>query len=163
MLFERIFRELNGTGVLYLAVGGIAVNLHGFARATGDLDIMISFEPDNVKRFVAAAQKLGLQPRAPVPISDFEDPKKRNTWMTEKGMHAFTLVQPRNPLEQLDVVLSAGLDFDAAYARRETAVAGDVEIPLVGLDDLIALKQHAGRDRDLIDLKALKTIREIKR
>lgn len=163
MLYERIFRKLNSSGVRYLAVGGIAVNLHGFPRATGDLDILLSFEPRNVDVFLKVAKELGLKPRAPVPVDDLKDPAKRREWALNKGMHAFTLVNLENPMEQLDVVIDEVFDFDAAYARRETVRAGEVQIPLICVDDLIALKEKSGRDRDLVDLKVLKELKEIKR
>jgi len=163
MLYDKIFRSLLDFKVRYLAIGGIAVNLHGFPRATGDLDILLSFEPANVDAFLAAARKLGLKPRAPVPMEGLSDPEKRREWAIEKGMHAFTLISPNNPMEQLDVVISDHIDFEEAYARRETVAAGEVEIPLVCMDDLIALKEKSGRDRDLIDLKVLKELKEIKR
>ncbi len=162
MLYERIFQQLNSAGVRYLAVGGIAVNLHGFARATGDLDILISFEKANVDALLAAAKQLGLRPRAPVPLDDFRDAEKRREWAEEKGMHAFTLINPENPMEQLDIVFSVVIDFDAAYARREMVAAGDAKIPLIDIEDLMVLKAQTGRDRDLIDLKALRAIKGIK-
>lgn len=163
MLYEQIFRKLNDAGIRYLVVGGIAVNLHGFARATGDLDVLLALDQKNVDSFVAAVKTLSLQPRAPVSIDDFADGQNRRTWAEEKGMHAFTLLDPQRPMEQLDVVLSAEIDFEAAYGRRETVAAGDVSIPLIGIDDLMLLKSKAGRDRDLIDLKALETIKGMKR
>ena len=40
-LFEKVFRELNKTRVKYLVVGGVAVNLYGYLRFTGDLDLLL--------------------------------------------------------------------------------------------------------------------------
>ena len=48
MLYEKIFRELAQRKIKYMVIGGIAVNIHGYSRATGDLDIMLSFEDDNL-------------------------------------------------------------------------------------------------------------------
>ena len=50
MFYERIFRELANRNIKYLVIGGIAVNIHGYSRATGDLDIMLSLEKDNLER-----------------------------------------------------------------------------------------------------------------
>jgi DNA polymerase II small subunit/DNA polymerase delta subunit B len=38
--FEKIFRSLNKAKVRYLVVGGVAVNIYGYPRFTGDLDIL---------------------------------------------------------------------------------------------------------------------------
>lgn len=41
MLYERIFREFYNVGLQYAVIGGVAVNLHGYVRGTGDLDMVI--------------------------------------------------------------------------------------------------------------------------
>lgn len=37
--FGRLLEELNGAGVQYVVIGGIAVIRHGVVRATKDLDV----------------------------------------------------------------------------------------------------------------------------
>lgn len=44
--FEPIFEALNATGVRYVVVGGVAVNLHGHQRLTKDLDLVIELVPE---------------------------------------------------------------------------------------------------------------------
>ena len=41
MIYEEIFKEFECLGVRYLVVGGMAVNLFGYARLTMDMDIMV--------------------------------------------------------------------------------------------------------------------------
>ena len=60
MLYERIFKKFNLNRLKYLIIGGIAVNLHGFSRATGDLDILISLEDKNIEKFIKAIKSLKL-------------------------------------------------------------------------------------------------------
>ena len=48
-----------------------------------------------------------------------------------------------------------GLDFDAAWPNRVTAAFGDVEAPVLGLDDMRVAKRAAGRLKDLADLEEL--------
>lgn len=91
MLFEHIFKELEAHKVKYLVIGGIAVNLHGFARATGDLDIMISYDDSNVEAFLMAAGALDLTPKIPVKLEEFSDPSKREMWQNSKNMKVFSL------------------------------------------------------------------------
>ena len=40
MLYDDVFRELAVRRVRYLGVGGIALNLHGYARLTMDMDLI---------------------------------------------------------------------------------------------------------------------------
>ena len=48
-----------------------------------------------------------------------------------------------------------GLNFSEAWPRRITKMIDGVEINYVSRDDLIILKQAAGRERDLRDIDAL--------
>ena len=73
MLYERIFRELAQRKIRYLVIGGIAVNIHGYPRVTGDLDIMLSFERDNIKEFIALVKDLGFNPKIPARIEELSD------------------------------------------------------------------------------------------
>lgn len=49
-----VFRALDGNGVDYAVFGAIALGLHGLARATGDLDLFLRPDPDNVERLKTA-------------------------------------------------------------------------------------------------------------
>jgi ABC-type tungstate transport system permease subunit len=40
-LFEPVFEALNGAQVRYVVVGGFATVLHGHARLTADIDLVI--------------------------------------------------------------------------------------------------------------------------
>lgn len=51
-------RELNARGAKYLVVGGMAVNVHGYLRATEDIDILLEGSPDNQQRVCAALEYL---------------------------------------------------------------------------------------------------------
>ena len=57
-LFEKVFRELNKTRVKYLVVGGVAVNLYGYVRFTGDLDILLLLEEKNLGKMAKVMEKL---------------------------------------------------------------------------------------------------------
>ncbi|MEP6949892.1 MAG: hypothetical protein ABI863_11480, partial [Ginsengibacter sp.] len=41
------WKSLNQYDVKYIMIGGFAVNLHGFSRTTGDLDIWLKDEINN--------------------------------------------------------------------------------------------------------------------
>ena len=47
---ETIVRALNGAGVQYLIVGGLAVSAHGYERLTVDVDLVVGLEPENITR-----------------------------------------------------------------------------------------------------------------
>jgi len=162
MLYERFFKALNSSGLKYLVAGGIAVNLHGFARATGDLDILISLTDEEVKKFVGVVKTLALVPRLPVKIDDFADSAKRKEWITQKNMKVFSVYNPQNPMEHIDVMVYEVINFDKAYKNRILMQAKDFQIPVVSIPDLVKMKKIAGRERDLIDIKALEQLEKMK-
>lgn len=48
--FVDLWRRFNEHNVRYILVGGIATNLHGYQRYTGDVDIYIDDTLENRKR-----------------------------------------------------------------------------------------------------------------
>lgn len=163
MLFENIFRGLDSRGIRYVIVGGIAVNLHGFARATGDLDLILSLAPKSVQGFVDLIKSLGWKPKIPEPLESFADSKRRDAWMREKGMKVFSVYNPKHEIEHLDVLLDYPGQFADFYRRRKTMSSGGLRLPVMSIPDLIQLKVAAGRERDRIDIEALKEIQRIQR
>jgi len=68
---------LNRKRVRYLVVGGVAVNLYGIERATGDLDLVVDLEDRNLKRFIRAMKELGFKPKVPVALNDLARREKQ--------------------------------------------------------------------------------------
>lgn len=54
-----LIEALQSTGVAYLLVGGYAVNIHGYSRGTGDMDIWIRPTVENVLRLISAFEHCG--------------------------------------------------------------------------------------------------------
>ena len=65
---DTILRVLVEHGVEFVVVGGFAVALHGFPRATKDLDIVPGQDAENHNRLYEALSNLDAQP---VEIGDF--------------------------------------------------------------------------------------------
>src|SRR3972149_1771710 len=58
--FTEFLKSLSSHGVEYLLIGGYAVGLHGFPRATADLDVWVSISPGNAARIVEALKAFGF-------------------------------------------------------------------------------------------------------
>lgn len=162
MFYERIFKILNAKRIKYLVIGGVAVNLHGFQRITGDLDILISLGDKNVQKFIDLIKSLKWIPRLPVAIDEFANSKQRGMWVKDKGMKVFSVYNPKRPLEHIDVMMENHIDFASAYRRRKVISEGTLKVSVVSFNDLIKLKKISGRERDLIDIQALEQIRKLK-
>ncbi len=160
MLFRKIINELEKRKIRYLVIGGVAVNLHGYSRVTNDLDLMISFEKENIEKFIELVNVLGYTSKAPVDIKDLADPEKRESWKKEKNMQVFSVRNPDNEFEYIDVMIQDYIDFEKAYKNREVYSDDKISVSVISIDDLISLKELAGRGRDLLDMKILRKLKE---
>lgn len=157
---RQIFAALNDNEVDYVVVGGMAVILHGYLRATADLDLVIGLAPENCKRGLHALASLGFKPRLPVAIEDFADPRKRAEWVEQRNMLVFQLWDPTNPLRSLDVFVKEPIAFDLLFHDAEVKDIDGIPVRVASIEHLIELKLEAGRPRDLDDVAKLRQIRE---
>jgi predicted nucleotidyltransferase len=158
LAIEQVLAELEADQVRYLVVGGVAVVLHGHLRTTADLDLVVGLAPDNARRAITALQRLGFRPRAPVPAELFADPAVRRSWIEEKGLTVFSLWSERLPEVEVDLFVAEPFDFEEAYARALRVPLDTITATVVGLQDLIALKEASGRPVDAADVDALRAL-----
>lgn len=162
MFYEDVFGELYRRGIQYLVTGGVAVNIHGYARLTMDLDIMLELEKSNLSKFVETMETLGYGPRVPVNARDVVSAEKRKEWMREKKAVVFTFVHARQQYKQIDIFLENPVKFSDAYAARHVITVNHIPVPVVSIADLISMKKKADRPRDQEDIIHLERIQEMK-
>ncbi|MFH1362433.1 MAG: DUF6036 family nucleotidyltransferase [bacterium] len=160
--YEDIFRQLEKEGVQYLLIGGTAVILHGVPRTTADVDLMLNMERNNLLKMVKAMKKLGYQPKVPVNPEELADADKRKQWQEEKNMIVFSFVHPDDPFMTIDVMLNSPLDFQESFNRRKVVIKWGATVALASIEDIIKLKEIAGRKQDLSDITLLQQIEELK-
>ena len=158
---EAIVRALNSAGVRYLIAGGLAVVAHGYLRFTADVDLILDFTAENVRKTLKALQGLGYCPRVPVSAEQFLDADVRARWIREKGMKVFSLISSQHPKTDVDLFAESPLDFERAVANAMMFdVAPGVRATFVSLEDLLFLKKQAGRPLDLEDIRQLEQLRK---
>ena len=139
--FKEFLRLLNANRVDYLLVGGFAVGLHGYPRATVDLDIWVAPTTENARRVIDTLVSFGFG-EAALNVKLFTDPR--------------SLVRFGVPPFRIGVMTSIdGVNYEACRAR---AVVFDIEgmpVPVISLPDLKINKRAAGRHKDLADLDNL--------
>ncbi len=139
--FRDILKSFNQAGVEYLVVGAYALAGHGLPRATMDLDLWIRRAPENATRVIKALAAFGA-PRHVATRQDLLNPDMR----VQVG------VEP----VRVDILMSiSGVDFDSAYAARLTIAMGDVVMPILDREHLLANKRASGRTKDLVDVEWL--------
>lgn len=154
--FDRICSALQGARVPFLVVGGIAVIHHGYGRLTQDMDLVIRLERDVILRAFAALAALGYRPSVPVTAEEFANPECRERWKREKGMKVLKFWSDEHRETPIDVFIDEPFDFQKALTEadvRETSPG--LEITIVSLDTLLAMKAEAGRPQDLADIDEL--------
>jgi predicted nucleotidyltransferase len=156
--FGPIFAALEESSVRYVVVGGLAVVLHGYARLTADVDLVVDLAEGEAIKAVEALTGLGMVPRAPVAARDFADPDKRRAWVQDKGMRVFSMHDPRKPLVEVDLFVDPPFLFEELYARAEPIEIGDRRVRVASIEDLIEMKRRAGRPQDEEDVAALRAI-----
>lgn len=148
---EAILGVLAKHAVDYVVVGGIAVQAHGYLRATGDLDIIPEPTALNLSRLAEALADLEADVwRAQRPV-DVLDPNLL------RRAPLVPLVTRYGRLDLLNIEQTAGVPADYAdLAGRAMEIdLGGTALRVAGLDDLIRMKRAAGRDQDLADIGAL--------
>ena len=162
LLYEPLFRVLNASGARYVVVGGVATVLHGYARLTADIDLIVDLEKSAAAKAMQALAGLGLQPRAPVDPADFANVRIRESWLRDKGMQVFSLFHPDNPILSGDVFTNHPIEFECLIDRSETFGIGDVSVRVASIPDLVYLKRLADRPRDRDDIEKLENIARLK-
>lgn len=156
--YEPILARLNEQGGRYVVVGGLAVVLHGHARLTVDLDLVVDLAPEAARRTISALLGLGFRPLAPVEALDFADAARRLEWVEKKGMRVFSLYEPESPLSTVDLFVESPIDFEELYRKAELIPIGTTVVRVVSIPHLIQMKQAAGREQDRADLRVLEEI-----
>jgi len=159
-LYLPLFKALNEANVQYVVVGGIATILHGYVRATSDIDLVVDLHVDEATKVIAVLTDAGYQPKVPVQAIEFADASKRQQWIDEKGMQVFSMYQPENPLLTIDLFVKQPISYEELNTRAVTMELDGIKVRVCSIDDLIKMKKLAGRDKDLADIEHLTRIKE---
>lgn len=146
-----ILRALVEKGVEFVVVGGVAVQAHGYLRATADLDVVPRPTLLNLSRLAEALGELEAEAwrtRLPVAVTDPQ---------LLKVAPLIPLTTRDGRLDLLNIAHTAGApaSFDDLRQRALVVELDGLEIAIAGLDDLIRMKRAAGRPHDLTDIASL--------
>jgi len=157
----ELLAALRQHNVEFVVIGGYSLAAHNYVRATKDVDVVPEPSRANLRRLLVALEDLDAEPLA---IGDFEahEVPELNLANLEGGGN--WLLRTRygrlDVMQYVEGMQSYG-QLRAGAITRE--LPGFERPPLfAGLDDLIALKQAAGRDQDLADIAELERRRQAK-
>jgi predicted nucleotidyltransferase len=148
----ELLRTLARHGVDYVVIGGVAVQVHGHRRTTMDLDLVPAPSEENYERLSAALEELDARQREVEPGSVEISPSDPGRLATAPIVPP--LVTRHGQIHILNEVKDAP-PFAELRQRALVVELEDIEVRIVGLDDLIRIKRASGRPPDLADIAAL--------
>jgi hypothetical protein len=129
--FRDMLSALCAERAEFMLVGAYALAAHGLPRATGDMDIWIRRSDENAQRVWSALGRFGA-PLAELTIDDLKTPNV----VFQIGL------APRRD----------GVEFDEAWALRNTIEVEGLTFAVIGRAHLIQNKKAVGRPQDLADV-----------
>jgi hypothetical protein len=150
-------RRLTARGVDFVVLGGIAAVLWGSARNTFDLDITFALDDGNLEALGAVLLDLHSQLRGVDENVAFV-PDAR----TLRRVELLTL---RTREGDLDLVAHppGAPRYESLRKRASRVDIGDFFVLVASIEDLIAMKKTAGRQKDLADIDELEAIKRLSR
>ena len=144
---EQLLKLLREHKVRFVIIGATAFPVHGYSRSTLDIDIFIEPCTANARRTREALKAFGYDV-SDLSVEDLLTYKVLiRQYLVETDIHPFV----------------KGIGFDQVWANKVKAKLGETYAWFASLDDLIAMKQAAGRAKDKEDLKYLRKLRQRRR
>jgi len=146
--FERlqaVLRALEAHGVRYAVFGAVALNAHGLARFTEDLDIFVEPERVNIDRLRTALHSV------------FADAEIEGI-TADDLLGAYPAIQyvPPDGAFHIDIVTRLGQAFAFSDLRTERVPFGDLTITVVTPRTLYEMKRDTVRLKDRADADLLR-------
>ena len=143
---ENLLKLLKEHKVRFVIIGATAFPVHGYSRATLDIDLFIEPSEANATRTHAALKAFGYDV-SDITVHDLLTQKVLiRQYLVETDIHPF----------------AKGITFNRLWNHKVKAKFGDVFVWFASLDDLIKMKQAAGRPKDIEDLKFLRRLKQKK-
>ena len=141
---EGLLKLLNENKVDFVVIGGAALPVYGYVRATLDIDLFVRPDLKNIKKLKKALMKFGYD------LSDISHADLLNFKLLIRQYAVETDIHP----------FVKGVSFDEVWGNKIKSKFGQVEVYFPSLNDLIKMKEAAGRAKDLEDIKFLTQIKE---
>jgi hypothetical protein len=148
--FNAVVSAFETSGVRYAVIGGLAVTLHGYVRATEDMDFLV--RPQDLDKAKAALKPLRFLPMAP-PWAF------KNSGMT---LHRFFKPAEGGAFHVVDVLVPERQKDLDAISRAKRMKWGRGVVKVARVEDVIRLKRGRSSKEDLADIEQLERLRSRK-
>lgn len=142
--FEKLLADLARNGVDFAVVGGLAVILNGYPRLTVDADILVQKSTENLQRLLGVLKNWGEGWARELKVEDFDLDEGSIRVSEEFDLDIFVRMRGK----ALD-------DFRANLRRFDS---DGTAIAYLSPADLVFLKEGSWREKDQLDVSAMKEI-----
>lgn len=139
---ESLLRSLKEHKVDFVVIGATAFPVHGYARATLDIDIFIRPTPINAGKTWAALKAFGY---------DVTDIKTEDLLKKKLLIRQYAVETDIHPFVK-------GISFEEVWRNKVRAKFGDTFVYFPSLKSIVKMKRAAGRPKDKEDLKYLERL-----
>jgi len=147
--FLEYLKLLNLFNVEYVLVGGMAVNLHGYQRTTGDMDIFVNPTEENHNRLKKVHIDYGMPMGEMMLLRNFLNTKIYDVFTFGGGIYRIEIL-----------TVCKGLTFNITFKNAITTQIEDIKIKYIDYNTLIKAKKASGRPKDLYDIDELEKLRK---
>ncbi len=142
---HQVLAALEREGVRYKIFGAVALNLHGLARATEDLDVFVAPEGENIARLRRALHSVFNDPH--IDEIDADD---------LLGDYPAVQYVPPEGSFHIDILTRLGEAFDFDGLESQRVHFGDLEVSVVTPRALFEMKRATVRPKDWGDADQLR-------
>ncbi len=144
-LTKRVLAALEKERVRYIVFGGVAINLHGLARATEDLDVFIAPSEENVERLKSALRAV------------FDDPSIDEITSADLlGEYPAVQYVPPEGTFHVDILTRLGEAFRFEDLQSERVELDGMAVSVATPQTLYRMKKGTVRPKDWGDAEALR-------
>jgi predicted nucleotidyltransferase len=142
---RTVAEAMNQEGVEYVIFGGVAVNLHGLARMTEDIDFFVRPDPENVSRIKRALRRVWNDPN----IDEIQDDDMVGEYPSVKYC-------PPDEEFTIDFVSRLGETFAFDDLESQWVDIQGIQVPVATPATLVRMKRDTVRGKDRNDAAALR-------
>ncbi len=143
--FDRLVDAFETAGIEYALIGGLAVGMHGYLRATKDIDLLVL--PGEIEEILTVMRELGyLQTSDPWTFKN-------------SGLTLWRFIKPVPGQEEVlvtDVLVAKRPEHQQMVARSLRFELGENRLSVVSREDLIHLKEARNSTQDAADIENLR-------
>lgn len=140
---EGLLRSSNAEGARYVVIGAAAFPVHGYARATMDVDIFIEPTEANAGKVLRALLQFGYTVASELSAEELLAKKILiRQYALETDIHPF----------------AKGVEFEEVWRDAVRSSIGSEPAHFASLQSLIRMKEAAGRPEDIEDLRMLRQL-----